>query len=374
MEVLSSSNGEISLINQETEVLIKRELEQAKKASIVIGVVTKDEKFITGTIYDDLGSVAVGDCVLEIGSTTKTFTSLLLSKSIINNTIALDEPVSTYKPEYRNALMYNGKEVTFRHLSTHRSRFPREDMKTIRQRMKEHKDEKDNPYKYFSHDDLHQFFIDFDLKKEIDQKWGYSNIGVGLLGNVLADIIGLSYEEAIKKEILNPFGMNDTFINGTPEQYERYIKSYNKKEIRIPPIELPAINGAGALKSTMNDMLVYLEHQMGLKDRTLKEAIDLTQQVHAKTGSKHMDMGLGWFIEKKKWCDHPIIHHGGTTIGFHTYCGFIKEKQVGIVICSTIQLKMIRLIKMLLNLSGMVNEDIAELLFKSLLNEEQIGS
>ena len=85
-----------------------------------------------------------------------------------------------------------------------------------------------------------------------------------------------------------------------------------------------------------------------------------------------MDMGLGWFIEKKKWSEYPIIHHGGTTMGFHTYCGFIKEKQVGVVVCSTIQLKLVRMIKMLMNLTGMVNEDIAETIFKkwSVLQEK----
>lgn len=355
------------MINNETEVLIKRELDHAKKASIVIGVLTKDEKLITGTIYDDRGNIELGNYIFEIGSTTKTFTSLLLSKLILNKTIDLDEPVSTYKPEYRKALSFNGKEVTFRHLSTHRSGLPREDMKKIRQRMKEHKDEKDNPYKYFTADDAHQFFIDFDLKKEIDKKWGYSNLAVGLLGNVLAEIIGSTYEEAIKTEILNPLGMDDTFITGTPEQYERYVKSYNKKEMRIPPIELPAINAAGALKSTMNNMLLYLEHQMGLTESPLKEEIELTHQIHAKTVSKNMNMGLGWFIEKKKWSDFPLIHHGGTTMGFHTYCGFIKEKQVGIVICSTVQLTAMRMIKMLLNLTGMVNEDIAVQIFKNQL-------
>ncbi|WP_158582943.1 serine hydrolase domain-containing protein [Lysinibacillus yapensis] len=353
------------MINTETEKLIKRELDQAKKASIVLGVIKKDEKFTSGTIYDDMGKTEIGDCVFEIGSTTKTFTSLLLSKLVLNNTIALDEPVSTFKPEYKNALSYNGKEVTFRHLSTHRSRLPREDMKKIRQRLKEHKEDKDNPYKYFSHDDLHQFFMDLDLKKEVDQKWGYSNVGVGLLGNLLAEILGTTYEEAIRAEILNPLGMNDTFINGSPEQYERYIKSYNKKGNRIPPIELPAIHAAGALKSTMNDMLLYLEHQMGLKEEPFKEEIELCHRVHAKTRSKKLNMGLGWFIEQKKWIDSPIIHHGGTTIGFHTYCGFIKEKQVGIVICSTIQLKPMRIIKMLTNLTGMVNEDIAESIYKN---------
>ena len=147
--------------------MLKRELDNAKKASIVLGVVTKNEKFITGTIYDDHGDVEIGDFVFEIVSATKKFTSLLLSKLIFNNTVALDEPIPSYKPEYRHALSYKGKEVLFRHLSTHRFGLTREDMKKIRQRMKEHKGEKDNPYKYFTHDDLHQFFIDFDLKKRL---------------------------------------------------------------------------------------------------------------------------------------------------------------------------------------------------------------
>lgn len=365
---ITHTNGAIGVMTKETEVLIKRELDNAKKASIVAGAVTKNEKWIKGNMYDGHGDVELGDCVFEIGSTTKTFTSLLLSKLILNHTISLDEPISSYKPEYKRALSANGKEVTFRHLSTHRSGLPREDMKKIRQRMKEHKDEKDNPYKYFSHEDVHQFFVDFDLKKEIDKKWGYSNIGVGLLGNVLAEIIGSTYEEAIRTEILEPLGMKDTFINGTPEQYQRYVKAYNKKGIRIPPIELPSINAAGALKSTMNDMLLYLEHQMGLKESPLKDEIELCHQIHGKTGSKKMNMGLGWFIEKKDWSGNPIIHHGGTTMGFHTYCGFIKEEQVGVVIYSTIQLKPLRIIKMLLNLTGMINEDMAESIFKSTIH------
>ena len=134
--VIVRADGGIRLINQETEVLIKKELDHAKKASIVLGIVTKNEKLVTGTIYDDRGDVEIGDCVFEIGSTTKTFTSLLLSKLIINNTIAPDEPISSYKPEYKHALSYKGQEITFRHLSTHRSGLPREDMKKIRQRMK----------------------------------------------------------------------------------------------------------------------------------------------------------------------------------------------------------------------------------------------
>ena len=75
------------MIGQEAESLIKREMNGAKNASLMVGVVTKSDKLISGTVYNDTGDVAVGDRVFEIGSITKTFTNLLLTKLILNNTI-----------------------------------------------------------------------------------------------------------------------------------------------------------------------------------------------------------------------------------------------------------------------------------------------
>ncbi|GAF13695.1 beta-lactamase class C [Bacillus sp. JCM 19046] len=351
------------MLTKAAERMVEQELSDAKKASILIGVRTKDEQFISGSIHDDPHNDDLGNAVFEIGSTTKTFTSLLLAKCILANKVSLDEPVASYKPEYKRALTHNGKEVTFRNLSTHLSGLPREDMKTIRHSVKKNKDARDNPYKYFTKTNLNQFFLDFDLKQEINKKWRYSNVGIGLLGNTLADILGVSYEEAIQSEILAPLGMNDTFVTGTEEQQQRYVQAYNKKSEPVPPMVLPGMNGAGALKSTLRDMLRYVDHQMGLVNSPLREEIELTQHIQAQTKWKEFHMGLGWFIETKKWSPYPIIHHGGTTMGFHTYCGFMKETQTGIVICSTIQLKALRMVKMLLNLTGGVNENIAKEIF-----------
>ncbi|WP_017729259.1 serine hydrolase domain-containing protein [Halalkalibacterium ligniniphilum] len=352
------------MFSDKINTLIKKELELAKKASIVIGVVTKNGRVFKGEIYDEIRDLHIGDYVFEMGSTTKTITSLLLAQLVQENIISLDEPIKTFKPEYSKALSCKGKEVTFRHLSTHYSGLPREDMKQLHKRIKENKHDKDNPYKYYRVEDLNQFFLDFDLKREIDKKWRYSNIAIGLLGNTLAEIIGVTYEEAVKSKILNPLGMKDTFITGNEKQINRYVNSYNKKGELIHPIEIPAMNGAGGLKSTMNDMLLYLEYQLGFKDSPLRESIEYTHKIQRNTKWNNYQMGLGWIIEQKKWSPYPIIHHGGRTAGFHTYCGFIKEAQIGVVIFSTIQLKMIRLIKILLNLKGIVNEDIAESIFK----------
>lgn len=352
------------MIKEETKKLMMKELSSAKKASILIGVVKKDQTYVTGKTNDHYSDVDIGDLVFEIGSVTKTFTSLLLSKLVLNHTIDLDEPVSSYKPEYKRALSYKGKDVTFRHLSIHLSGLPRDDTPTLRLQMKENKDAKDSPYKYYTSQDLNQFFIDYDLKKEIGKKWGYSNLAVGLLGNTLAELLGLTYEEAIKSQVLEPLNMTDTFIKGTSEQNQRYIKAYNKKGDHIPPFLLPAVNGAGALKSTLHDMLRYLEHQMNPDQSPLKREIELTHQIHSKTQWKYYNMGLGWVIERKKWSDYPIIHHDGGTTGFFTYCGFMKEKQIGTVICSTAPIKTFSIIKMLLGLGGMLHEDIAKTIFE----------
>lgn len=354
------------MITESVIKLMKEEISNAKKASIVVGVVTKHRKEFLGFLQNEnsQANVEAGNLFFEIGSTTKTFTSLLLAKLVTDGKISLDDPIRAYKPEYKNALSCNGKDVTFRHLATHTSRLPREDMKTIRKRLKENKEEKNNPYKSFLAEDLHQFYLDFDLKKEIGEKWGYSNIGIGLLANTLAEILDLPYEEAIQTHILDPLKMNDTFMTVNNNHMDRYVKAYDKKGQLVPPIELPAIHGAGAIKSTVNDMLIYLEHQIGLKESPLRESIDLTHDRQNVKAFKHTDMGLCWMIENTKWSKYPIIHHGGTTIGFHTYCGFIKEDQIGVVAFSTVQLPLLRMLKMIAGLEDGVNANIAKQLFR----------
>lgn len=355
------------MIRESTIDLMRKEVSRAKKASIVVGVVKNGKREYIGLLENgsERADSELGDLYFEIGSTTKTFTSLLLAKLLTENVISLDDPVSKYKPEYKQALTYNGKEVTFRHLATHTSGLPREDMKTLRRQIKENKERKNNPYKDFTPADLDRFFTTYKIKRKIGKKFVYSNIGLGLLANTLSDLLDMTYEEAIKTEILKPLEMNDTFITVNESHLDRYVQAYNKKGNLVPPIELPAINGAGAIKSTMNDMLTYVEHQIGLRSSPLREAISLTHEKQFVKATKQIEMGLCWMIENKKWADTPVIHHGGTTVGFHTYCGFMKEHKLGVVIYSTIQIPFMRLMKMITGLEEMVNVNIADPIFKS---------
>jgi len=70
-----------------------------------------------------------------------------------------------------------------------------------------------NPYEHYSRADLYDYLKTYTPKSKPKRKVAYSNLGMGLLGNILADIDGVSYEELIQQRILQPLGMNQTFIN-----------------------------------------------------------------------------------------------------------------------------------------------------------------
>jgi CubicO group peptidase (beta-lactamase class C family) len=88
--------------------------------------------------------------------------------------------------------------------------------------------------------------------------------------------------------------------------------------------------GAGFIKSSANDMLMYIEANLGLVQSQLKPAMDLTHEVQFHQGSLG-DMGLGWYVQELD-DGQTVIQHGGGTGGFDSYLGFNKTESIGAVI------------------------------------------
>lgn len=87
----------------------------------------------------------------------------------------------------------------------------------------------------------------------------YSNLGVGLLGQGLADCAGTAYPNLIAKEITGPLGMHDTAVHLSPEQQARFIQGHLSTHEAAVGWDLDALAGAGAIRSTVADMLIYLK-------------------------------------------------------------------------------------------------------------------
>lgn len=354
------------MIPKRTNHLIDKELKKAKAASMIVGVVSKDEMEIESYLHHYYEGEDPENLLVEIGSVTKTFTATLLTKLVTENVIALDDSVFPFVPELEKALTFNGEEVTFRHLATHTASLPKDDVKNIRRQMKENPDLKLNPFSQYDEKDFNLFFENHRPKRAFGSKWVYSNMGIALLGHILAKVLNTTYENAIQENILDPLGMNDTYFTIPESEKSRYVRAVNKTGKAVPPMETNLFNPAGGIKTTVLDMLTYLRYQMNVRKATpeLAAAIELTHERQYLKAMKGYDSGLTWMIDQPKWTPYPIIHHGGTTIGFHTYCGFIKELEIAVIVVSTVQLNFSRIIKILTKKNGIINTNVAYSIFK----------
>jgi len=267
-----------------------------------------------------------GDTIFEIGSVTKVFTSLLLSDMVQRGEVALTDPVAKYLPPEVKVPERGGRVITFVDLSTHTSGLPR---------LPTNLKPKDpaNPYADYSVEQLYQFLSSYQLTRDIGSQFEYSNLGGGLLGHALARRAGMDYEALVRSRITGPLGMSSTGIALTPEMKARLATGHDDKLAAVANWDLPTLAGAGALRSTANDMLTFLAANLGYVKSPLASPMAAMLTVRRPLGGpKGGEIGLGWLITKP--ADDEIVWHNGGTGGYRSFVGFNPKTRVGIVVLS----------------------------------------
>jgi D-alanyl-D-alanine-carboxypeptidase/D-alanyl-D-alanine-endopeptidase len=315
--------------------VMSHDLEQAVKngalapstsGGIAIGIVQHGERhvFAFGT--------AKPDSIFEIGSISKTFTGLILAQMVEQGTVKLDEPVRQLLPAGTVAKR-EGAEITLLDLTIQHSGLPRmpDNFKPTNP---------DNPYADYGAANLYQYFAEHGLEKSGTPKFLYSNLGVGLLGQALANRAGVRYPTLLAQQVTEPLSMRDTTVTLSPEQQRRFIEGHTSDHRVAHPWDLDALAGAGAIRSTANDMLTYLEAQLhpdklpssrSSKARTLPAALKLTHELRADA-IPGMQIGFGWL----NITTTGTYWHNGGTGGFNSYAFFNpKEDYAGVVLFNT---------------------------------------
>lgn len=333
-----------------------------QNSKILLGIVNQKGRQIYSVGINDKSNILIKDRIFEIGSISKVFTAALLQTMIRDNIVQLNDPVIKVQPKYVQAFSTDGKEITLKDLITHHANLPRYPSNVkVKDKM--------NPFASYRTEDLDEFLSNFKLKK-YKRKFKYSNVGVGILGNLLASVLDTEYEEAINTRICKPLGMNDTFVHLSDMDRQRVIISYRKNK-EIPPFSAPALPGAGVLKSTLNDMLTFLEANLGLIDHPLQQVFNQTHKIQSNISvDNNTLMGLGWMVSKDKQTKNNIHWHNGGTVGFNTYIGMKKEKKMGIIIATTQKHSMWKLVKIVLGLNKPIADEIAAEVYSYLLSTE----
>ena len=243
----------------------------------------------------------------------------MLAEAVLRGEVRLDDPVRTLLPEgiVKRPV---GDEITLADLATHHSGLP-----GMPRGFKPR--DNDNPFADFGDAQIHAFLSARGVGKRPDVSFRYSNMGAGLLGNVLARRTRATYPELVRERITGPLGMRDTVISMSPEQQRRFLPGFNWKHEPKPQFDLDGIAGAGALRSTASDILLYLDAQM----RGATPAMRLTQIPRRKLGASGR-IGLAWMLDN---ADGAFTHGGATQA--HTAMAYVAPReQLALIVLSNI--------------------------------------
>ena len=316
--VMASANAE------SIKALVIHKISQQKKAvgaSIVIIENGKIEYLNLGVINKQKNIATTSSALFEIGSISKTFTSIALASMVVEGKVKLNDPVQKYLPSNVKLPIKNGESITLKNLANHTSGLPR-----LPSNMP-FSDPLD-PYADYTVEMMYQFLTDYELSRDIGEKLEYSNLAVGLLGHVLALIDGKTYEQMITDRVLKPLSMTNSFVD-IPASHEKLLSDGHDASLKkTKHWQLPTLAGAGAIKSSAKDMALFLS--ANLNQKPIQKTLSLTHKQTTNLGNQSPKVGLGWFIAEHK--NGSYLWHNGGTGGYRSFMGFDKENKRGIVI------------------------------------------
>ena len=298
-------------------------IDQGYTVGVFVAVIDGDDvhTFGYGTIAKDSSRAPDAKTVFSIGSVTKTFTALLLADLVECGHVRLDDPVRKFLPASVAVPRKGDREITLGDLASHTSGLPRmpANFKPA---------DPENPYADYTVEQIYQCLSSYQLPRRPGEAYEYSNLGMGLLGHVLARHEKKSYEALVVERICKPLGMNDTTIHLSKEQASRCARGHDLECAPVPFWDTPSLGGAVALRSTGSDLVRCLKAYLGLSDTPLAPAMaSCLSRRHAVAGLAGWSVGLSWLVCDKR----DVAWHSGGTGGFFAFVGFDRTRKFGIV-------------------------------------------
>jgi CubicO group peptidase (beta-lactamase class C family) len=299
------------------------------------------------------------DTKFRLASVTKQFTAMLILQLASENKLKLHEPIATYLPDYPKK---NGKRITVHHLLTHTSGTPR-----IADFVREKDIERDN----YKPSDLLKIFSEGALDFTPGERFAYSNEGYIILGAIIEEITGLSYEKVLQNRILTPLEMVNTGYdhnrNLLKNRASGYSKAFDGEFVNTSYIDMSFPYAAGSMYSTVEDLFLW-DQALYTEKLLPKKYRDLIFKIH--TSARDEAYGYGWFIGDVavgNTNDYVQANaHGGGIYGFNTRITRIQSNKSLIVLLNNTDSAPLR--EMTVGINGILNDKPYDFPKKSVAN------
>jgi CubicO group peptidase (beta-lactamase class C family) len=256
------------------------------------------------------------DTHYEIGSITKQFTAAAIMQLQEAGKLSIDATLATYLPDAPHA-----REVTLRQMLSHTSGLPEYlDGPNV-------DEEATHPATYA------QLMARID-GKPLDfapgSKWSYCNTGYFLLGRIIEVVSHEPYYHYVRKHLLDPAGMKQTFTVADEAKLAGMAVGYwheHGKTERAPAIDDTWGWSAGGLVSTIADLQKWNQALTG--GRIVSKASYALMTTPVTTAQGNSEYGFGLFVDSVE--GQPRIGHTGGSNGFTTANEYFPKQDLRII-------------------------------------------
>lgn len=261
--------------------------------------------------------------LFEIGSISKVFTGLLLAQAIEAGDLRLDDPLGQVLQDKVSFAHPEVAEVTLRQLVTHTSclpRLPPDFMKRDYVR--------ENPYRSYDRERMWATLGALKIEGPAPCEARYSNFAFGVLGEILSLRYGKPWAELVRERITVPLGMHNT-LQVLGEHAPRLAPPYRGAG-RASPWDMQAFAGAGALRSTPEDLLLFGRGILAGRQGPLGAAAERLLTPLARFDG---DIGYAMFINGLP--ARPTYSHTGGTGGYRSLFLLAPDTQEVVVVVAS---------------------------------------
>ncbi len=274
---------------------------------------------------NDAGKQADNLTLYEIGSVSKIFTSLLLADAAARGELDLLDKAEASNRAGIRLPSHDDRSIRWVDLSTHRSGLPRLPANLPLIDLK-------NPYVEYDAKKAAAFLSQYRPPRKPGDAQEYSNLGVSVLGYLVAENAGKTYQQLLRERIAEPLRMTDCTVSLSRDQTKRLATPHDRFGSATLAWTFADLPGAGGVHATLRDMMRFAKAQLAPPTGHLGEAIELAWKQHTVADKSGPAMGLGWMIAG----DGQTRWHNGQTGGSHAALFINRDFKCAIVVlCNT---------------------------------------